>query len=442
MEDAAIAEIQREQTAITQEIIQKHYVPNLPEKVLREFLTICPSALLKRPHNEWTDELVMASLTSAALNYSTALAFTKHLKRASNVTKAVTELANAAKDRLKPVYHIKDPLDGNTASTLLDVDISNVLPLDAKLRDNTTHLRVAIVCKQDDDKLKVRAAVVSPNAFPGCRAVPCVLYADSSFSAGGKVYTTLDLDGSTTFKAKSTQRLLTLATECPVPITTADVAEQQFVGIQALENFNYWEGGGVFLVDNKNEYLKSLREHGIHVMGRVALMHRILFGLAGVDGNSPKPFFRIHDDWKGTSVVSKAEVLECIKPLVSAAVRDTYRVPITSFALVSGRCHDGLVSSAFESLLDGVPLETQPVLTRKLAVLVAERYKARLLQKVGASVIIGPVPHNELLDTSHGIYGIYSASNWCDGRFSGARYMLGFNELPWAVAAPFVDVCL
>lgn len=138
----------------------------------------------------------------------------------------------------------------------------------------------------------------------------------------------------------------------------------------------------------------------------------------------------------------------------------TYRIEIESPDLISGVAPTGAFKRLWDKLAvncdaaksfiesHGIIGVDPAILTPCLKTLVGKRiielYVHRCLEKLNASaVIIGPVPGGvkggtvQELNTSHGIYGMYTNAE--NMKTKGYR---SFNSLPWAVAGPFVDACV
>tara|TARA_Y100000592_G_scaffold91046_1_gene150505 strand:+ start:759 stop:1886 length:1128 start_codon:yes stop_codon:yes gene_type:complete len=372
------------------------------------------------------------------------------------------------------------------SSTLLCVDIRNLLE-GKTLKDNTTHLNVAISCRKMRVAVYVKVSVVSPRAFAALEALPCTVLSDGKLNINGTEYAAPE---GSNFFVNSIKRLRAVVKAhhdelLPQP---EEIDEHMLVGIQAssIDKSKRWEGAGVFLEPCRAEYLKTIREKGVHALGRVALMHRTLFGIIGVSKSPSEPFFNIVDAWEGSVNVSRDEVLSCIneaartlvknvqpesgKELINIMVdnvedevEESYRIELSSEILTSGTKASNLTEffNIIMALRGNEAKSLDFIRTRNIANVsidlanevetllgkrIVDLYVDRMITKMNDSAVqIGDIPDGvvvnnntiEKLNTSNGIYGVYSkvSPRENDGLYS-------FDDLPWAVAASFVDTCL
>lgn len=372
----------------------------------------------------------------------------------------------------------------NYSSTLLCVDISNLLPKGKTLKDNTTHLNVAISCRKMLGNVGVSVFVVSPEAFDTVEAVPCTILPDGGLEVDGKKYAAPE---GSNFFVSSIDRLCAVVEAHTVKLSPKEINEHMLVGIFANsdDQSKMWQGAGVFLERKSKTYLENIRQQGVHALGRVALMHRTLFGIIGVRKSQSAHFFNIYDGWKGSVNVSRDEVLSCIDEAARTLVKDvqpglveelinimvkgvqsevdpSYRIELLSENLTSGtKATTAKFSNIFwtlsenedesmnfieENKIKSVNInladEVKPLLEKRIV----DLYVDHMIKKMNDSAVqIGDIPDGvvvnndtiEQLNTSNGIYGVYSKVS---RRGNGGSY--SFDDLPWAVAAPFVDLCV
>ena len=104
-------------------------------------------------------------------------------------------------------------------------------------------------------------------------------------------------------------------------ITDTDVANNQLVSISATlpdkdDEEPVWIGQGVFFYtspDVKRQYLKTLRDAGVHAMGRVALMHKVMFSIVGISHFKQQHYFSIQDAWSGMAKLDKTAISDTLR---------------------------------------------------------------------------------------------------------------------------------
>lgn len=376
-------------------------------------------------------------------------------------------------------------------TALLDVNVTHLvrqLDASAELNDGTTSLKIVVASYGDN----IMVTVVPPDFFREAEPTPCVLNADETVTIGGEVFPAL---GSDNFMADSRARMKTVAERYAANVPEWLILDHRLVSIDGRPGSSTWVGAGVFYFGDKSvhaTYLKSVRAAGVHPMGRVALMHRTLLALVGVNKSTPKPLFTLEDAWRGAASVGRDDVVAALRDAVDFTLlpvkedpiaaelksimlegvdavlsEDRYRIEIMSFELTKGHILTQHIQKAFSVLFDALRHNATTandflhkhkhkhklnleITIAKFSDVVSKRaialYNDRLRDQMNASaVIVGPVPEGaevegtriKKVDVSHGIYGVYTKA---EAYAEGAR-VKEFHALPWAVATGFTDLC-
>jgi hypothetical protein len=412
----------------------------------------------------------------------TADEFKDYVRSETNVTISLSDL--------------DDTVPPKTQFVVMNVNFEDVLGAQ-RLEDDATQLKV--VATHNFRNSCVELSVVPNDSFMTAPSVDCRVDSNGMiFFRTGPTYRPVHPKDAKWVEASRRQVYEIIDRFNGNGVTVAEYEKYKLVAINLNDEDSTWGGAGVFYFGDKRvkeAYLKGIREKGVHVMGRVALMHKILFSLVGIGPSPPKRYALINDSWQGAVRVTKDMIVRCAEKAAESA-KKSFRDVITSerepdankylgdlvrritegygdrvlYAPVTSRHLRGkpdktdayATKKAFHDLLQ---IASQPVVTDGLRVALSskfksffvdeinaelgEKYATQMADKMGKSArIIAPEgswptetrvsADGKILqfDGTNGIYGVYTKSR------SKTGLGVFFDGPQWAVARSFAHVIL